>query len=68
MLLLGRLRGWFLFGAILVCAVLFAGLVHDFSQPNPAAGWFTGNPVVPGILLAIGYAFMVAHRFGGRGQ
>jgi hypothetical protein len=57
-----------LFGAIVVCVVLFAGLVHDFSQPDASTGWLTANPVIPGILLAIGYLFMLAHRFSGRGQ
>jgi hypothetical protein len=68
MVLLRRFRGWFLFGAILVCAVLFAGLIHDFSQPDPSSGWLTGNPTIPVLLLGLGYLLMLAHRFSGRGE
>lgn len=60
--LLARLRGWFLFGAVVICIILFVGLVHDFSQPDPDAGWFTARPILPGILLAAGYVLMLAHR------
>jgi hypothetical protein len=66
--LLARLRGWFLFGAFLVCVVLFAGLVHDFAQPDAASGWFTSRPAIPLTLLVLGYALMVLQRFGNRGQ
>jgi hypothetical protein len=61
-LLLARLRGWFLFAAVFICIVLFAGLVHDFSQTAPEAGWFTSRPVIPAILLAAGYVCMLLHR------
>jgi uncharacterized membrane protein YdcZ (DUF606 family) len=62
-LLLTRLRGWFLFGAVVICALLFAGLIHDFSQADPEAGWFTSRPIIPAVLLVAGYLLMVAHRF-----
>ena len=65
---LRRLRPWFLAGAILVFLILFAGLVHDFGQPDVSKGWFTGNPVFPLILLAIGYLLMLGHRLASRGE
>jgi hypothetical protein len=61
-LLLARLRGWFLIGAVVICGLLFAGLVHDFGQTSPDTGWFTARPVLAGILLAAGYVCMVLHR------
>lgn len=61
-LLLARLRGWFLIGAVVICILLFAGLVHDFSQTSPDSGWFTARPALAGVLLAIGYVCMVLHR------
>jgi hypothetical protein len=61
-LLLARLRGWFLIGAVVICIVLFAGLVHDFQQTDPATAWFTTRPVIPGILLGAGYLCMLGHR------
>jgi hypothetical protein len=64
--LLARLRGWFLLGAVFFCALLFAGLVHDFGQTDAASGWFTSRPALAGILLAAGYACMVAYSFGRR--
>jgi hypothetical protein len=61
-LLLARLRGWFLMGAVLICILLFIGLVHDFTQTDPAQGWFTSQPVIPGVLLGAGYLCMLGHR------
>jgi hypothetical protein len=66
--LLARLRGWFMFGALLVCVILFAGLVHDFGQPDPSTGWFTGRPTLALVLLGIGYVLMLLQRLGSRGQ
>jgi hypothetical protein len=51
-----------------VFLILFAGLVHDFGQPDVSKGWFTGNPVLPLILLAIGYLLMLGHRLASRGE
>jgi hypothetical protein len=53
-------------GAVLFCALLFAGLVHDFGQTEAGHGWFTGNPALAGILLALGYACMVLYTFARR--
>jgi hypothetical protein len=64
--LLARLRGWFLLGAVLFCALLFAGLVHDFGQTDASAGWFTANPALAGILLGLGYACMVLYSVSRR--
>jgi len=61
-LLLARLRGWFLLGAVVLCILLFAGLVHDFSQTDPEASWFTARPALAGALLAAGYVCMVLYR------
>lgn len=64
--MLARLRGWFLLGAVFFCALLFAGLVHDFGQTEAGHGWFTANPALAGILLALGYACMVLYTFARR--
>jgi hypothetical protein len=61
-LLLARLRGWFLLGAVVLCLLLFAGLVHDFGQTDAASGWFTSRPALAGVLLAAGYVCMVLYR------
>jgi hypothetical protein len=61
-LLLARLRGWFLFAAVPICIILFAGLVHDFSQTDASTTWFVNRPIIPGLLLAAGYVFMLLHR------
>jgi uncharacterized membrane protein YraQ (UPF0718 family) len=66
--LLARFRSWFLFGAFLVCAILFAGLIHDFAQPDAASGWFTSRPALPIALLVVGYVLMVLQRLGPRGE
>jgi hypothetical protein len=65
---LRQLRGWFLAGALLVCLALFAGLVHDFGQTEAAAGWFTSRPLLPALLLGIGFLLMLAHRLSSRGE
>jgi hypothetical protein len=65
---LRRLRPWFLAGAIVIFLVLFAGLIHDFGQPDVNVGWFTANPVVPIVLLVIGYLLMLGHRLASRGE
>ncbi len=62
-LLLTRLRSWFLLGAVLVCAVLFAGLIHDFSQSDAETAWFSTRPIIPAVLLGVGYILMLAYRF-----
>lgn len=49
-------------GAVVICILLFIGLVHDFTQTDPAMGWFTSRPVIPGILLGAGYLCMLGHR------
>jgi hypothetical protein len=61
-----RLRTVFLAGAILICAILFGALIHDFSLPDPQHGWLTGNPALPIVLLVIGYLCMVGHRVTSR--
>ena len=61
-LLLARLRGWFLLGAVVLCILLFAGLVHDFSQTDASEGWFTARPALAGVLLGAGYVCMVLYR------
>jgi hypothetical protein len=66
--LLRRLRPWFLGGAILIFLVLFAGLIHDFGQSGVSKGWFTSNPVLPVVLLAVGYLLMVGYRLASRGE
>ena len=66
--MLHRLRNWFLIGALIVCAVLFVGLVHDFTLQDRAAAWFTSRPAIPLTLLVIGYLFMVGQRFANRGE
>ncbi len=66
--MLARFRGWFLFAAFLVCAILFAGLIHDFSQSDTAAGWFTSRPALPIALLVIGYILMVLQRLGPKSE
>lgn len=60
--MLSRLRGWFLLGAVVLCILLFAGLVHDFSQTDASEGWFTARPALAGVLLAAGYVCMVLYR------
>ena len=60
--MLARLRSWFLIGAVVICILLFAGLVHDFSQTSPDTGWFTARPALAGVLLGAGYLCMVMHR------
>ena len=60
--MLARLRGWFLLGAVVLCILLFAGLVHDFGQTDAEAGWFTARPALAGVLLAAGYVCMVLYR------
>lgn len=55
-------------GALVICAVLFIGLFHDFSLTNPSQGWFTGQPAIPVTLLVIGYLLMVAQRFAKGGE
>ena len=64
--MLARLRGWFLLGAVVFCALLFAGLVHDFGQTEVEAGWFTARPALAGVLLACGYVCMLLYSIGGR--
>ncbi|MGH2352741.1 MAG: hypothetical protein ACRDI2_02460 [Chloroflexota bacterium] len=66
--LLRRLRNWFLFGAIVVFLILFAGLIHDFGQSDVNVGWFTSRPIIPAVLLGIGYLLMLGYRFGSRGE
>jgi hypothetical protein len=65
---LRRLRPWFLAGAILIFLILFAGLIHDFGQSDVSVGWFTANPVLPIVLLIIGYLLMLGHRLASRGE
>ena len=65
---LRRLRNWFLAIAVLLFLVLFAGLIHDFGQPDVNVGWLTGHPAIPVALLALGYACMLGYRFGSRGE
>ena len=52
----------------LIFLILFAGLIHDFSQADVNVGWFTANPAVPLVLLVIGYLLMLGHRLGSRGE
>ncbi len=66
--LLRRLRAWFLAGAIVIFLILFAGLIHDFGQPNVDVGWFTARPLIPAVLLGIGYLLMLGYRLGSRGE
>lgn len=66
--MLARFRTWFLFGAFLVCVVLFVGLIHDFSQSDAANGWFSGRPGLAIALLVVGYALMVLQRLGPRNE
>ncbi len=65
---LRRFRPWLLAGAIVIFLILFAGLIHDFSQADVNLGWFTANPAVPLVLLVIGYLLMLGHRLGSRGE
>jgi hypothetical protein len=65
---LRRLRPWLLAGAIVIFLILFAGLIHDFSQSDVNVGWFTANPAIPLVLLVIGYLLMLGHRLGSRGE
>ncbi len=60
--MLGRLRGWFLLGAVVILSLLFVGLIHDFGQTSPEAGWITARPGVAGVLLGVGYLCMLLHR------
>ena len=60
--MLARLRGWFLLGAVVLCTLLFAGLVHDFGQTDASEGWFTARPALAGVLLAAGSVCMVLYR------
>lgn len=64
--MLARLRGWFLFGAVVFCALLFAGLVHDFGQTESSSGWFTARPALAGLLLGAGYVCMLLYSIAGR--
>ena len=64
--MLARLRGWFLLGAVVFCALLFAGLVHDFGQTETEAGWFTARPALAGVLLGAGYVCMVLYSIASR--
>ncbi len=66
--MLRRLRPWFLLVAIIIFFALFAGLIHDFGLADPSGGWFTGQPAIPAVLLAIGYLSMLAYRFSARGE
>ncbi|MBI3971339.1 MAG: hypothetical protein HY332_08615 [Chloroflexi bacterium] len=66
--MLRNFRSWFLAGALVVCAILFIGLVHDFALANPESGWFTSQPIIPVALLVIGYLFMILQGFAARGE
>ena len=68
MAVLRRIRGWLLLVAVIIFFALFAGLIHDFGLSDPTAGWFTGQPAIPAVLLAIGYLCMLGYRFGARGE
>ncbi len=68
LLLLRRLRPWFLTGAIVIFLILFAGLIHDFGQANVDVGWFTARPAIPAVLLVIGYLLMLGYRLGSRSE
>ena len=48
--------------------ILFAGLIHDFGQSDVSVGWFTANPMLPIVLLIIGYLLMLGHRLASRGE
>jgi hypothetical protein len=66
--LLRRLRPWFLAGAILIFLILFAGLIHDFGQADINSGWFTARPILPVLLVGVGYLLMLGHRLASRGE
>lgn len=63
---LRRYAGWFLAAAAIFAALLLAGLIHDFGQPE--TGWLTTNPTLAGILVALAYISMVLYQFGQRGR
>ncbi len=63
---LRRYAGLFLAAAAIFAALLLAGLIHDFGQPE--TGWLTTNPTLAGVLVALAYLSMVLYQFGARGQ
>jgi hypothetical protein len=51
---------------VVFCALLFAGLVHDFGQTESSSGWFTARPALAGLLLGAGYVCMLLYSIAGR--